>query len=60
MSDRDADLDYETLKRLLLTPAVRNLHICNLYFLEGRSAAEIARAKKMTESAVRAVIHRAN
>jgi hypothetical protein len=31
-SDRDAGFDYETLKRVLLTPAVRTLRICTLYF----------------------------
>ena len=58
-SDRDADLDYETLRRVLLTPAVRTLHICTLYFREGRSAAEIAAAMAMSEAAVRKVIQRA-
>ncbi len=58
-ADRDADLDYETLKRVLLTSAVRTLQICTLYFREGRSGAEIAAAMGMTEGAVRAVIKRA-
>jgi len=58
-SDRDADLDYETLKRVLLTPAARTLHICTLYFREGRSAAEIAAAMGMSEGAVRQTIRRA-
>jgi DNA-directed RNA polymerase specialized sigma24 family protein len=58
-SDRDADLDYETLKRVLLTPAMRMLDICNLYFRQGLSAREIATRAGMTESAVRKVIQRA-
>jgi len=58
-SDRDADLDYETLKRVLLTPAVRTLRVCNLYFREGRSAAEIGATVGMSESAVRSVIKHA-
>ena len=58
-SDRDTDFDYETLKRMLLTTAVKTLHICNLYFRQGRNAREIAAAMGMSESAVRAVIKRA-
>ncbi len=58
-SDRDATLDVVTLKRLLLSSAVRTLHICRLYFHEGRSAREIADSTGLTEAAVRKVIQRA-
>jgi DNA-directed RNA polymerase specialized sigma24 family protein len=58
-SDRDADVDLETLKRLLLTPAVRTLRICNLYFRQGCAAREIAARTGTTEAAVRKVIQRA-
>jgi DNA-directed RNA polymerase specialized sigma24 family protein len=58
-SDRDAEFDYETLKRVLLTSAVRILDICNLYFRHGLSAREIAARTGTTEAAVRKVIQRA-
>jgi DNA-directed RNA polymerase specialized sigma24 family protein len=58
-SDRDADLDLETLKRLLLTPALRTLHVCNLYFRHGLTAREIAAKVGLSEGAVRQVILRA-
>ena len=58
-SDRDTDFDYETLKRMLLTPAVKTLHICTLYFRQGRNAREIAAAMGMSEGAVRQTIRRA-
>lgn len=56
--DRDADIDYETLKRILVTSAARTLHICNLYFRQGSSAGEIAAEMGMSEGAVRQVIRR--
>ena len=57
-SDRDADVDYELLKRMLLRPAVRILRIADLYFRQGMGAREIATRTGTTEAAVRKVVQR--
>jgi DNA-directed RNA polymerase specialized sigma24 family protein len=59
MPPRDAARDLETLKVLLLTPALRTLHMCNRYVADGWSARRIAEEMHTTEAAVRKAVGRA-